>query len=250
VTSNSNGINRVVLCDLDDTLFDHSGATRDALAHVRTLSPRFEGWSLDELDQRHRVVLEDLHTEVLAGKWTIEDARIERFRRLMRHAGAAESDCGADVLHGLSWGYRGAYETAWRLVPGALALVQAIKRAGSRLVIVTNNVVREQKLKVDRGGLAPFVDCMVTSEEFGATKPDPRIIWHALERVNASAEHAVMFGDSLTTDIEAGRRAGVRVVWFNRVGAKSGDPTLAEVNSLEDPRTLELLNPEPGTLEL
>jgi putative hydrolase of the HAD superfamily len=234
-------LNRVVLCDLDDTLFDHSGATRDALAHVRTLAPHFGHWTLDELDDRHRVVLEELHKEVLAGQWTIEDARIERFRRLMCAAGAAESECGAELLHGLSWGYRGAYEVAWRLVPGALALVQAIKAAGARLVIVTNNVVREQKLKVDRGGLAPYVDVLVTSEEFGVTKPDPRIILHALERVGAAREQAVMFGDSLTTDIEGGRRAGVRVVWFNRFGAQSNDPTLAEVQSLEDPATLTAL---------
>jgi len=186
-------------------------------------------------------VLEELHKEVLAGQWTIEDARIERFRRLMLAAGATAGDCGAEVLHGLSWGYRGAYEVAWRLVPGALALVQAIKNSGAHLVIVTNNVVREQKLKVERGGLVPFVDALVTSEEFGATKPDPRIILHALERVGAAREDAVMFGDSLTTDIEGGRRAGVRVVWFNRFGAKSNDPTLAEVHSLEDPETLTAL---------
>jgi putative hydrolase of the HAD superfamily len=232
---------RVVLCDLDDTLFDHAGSTRDALAHVRTLSPHFGAWTLDEFDQRHRVILEELHKEVLAGQWTIEDARIERFRRLMIAAGADRDACGAGVLHDLSWGYRGAYEMAWRLVPGAMALVQAIKAAGAHLVIVTNNVVREQKLKVERGGLDPYIDALVTSEEFGATKPDPAIIRHALGRVNARPEQAVMFGDSLTTDIEAGRRAGVRVVWFNRFGAESGDPTLAEVSSLEDPRTLELL---------
>jgi len=101
VTSN---LNRVVLCDLDDTLFDHSGATRDALAHLRMISPRLSTWTLDEFDQRHRVVLEDLHTEVLAGKWTIEDARLERFRRLMRQSGAADNDRTPEALHGLSWG--------------------------------------------------------------------------------------------------------------------------------------------------
>lgn len=233
--------NRVVLCDLDDTLFDHSGATRDALAHVRTFAAHFGNWTLDEFDERHRVVLEELHKEVLAGQWTIEDARIERFRRLISAAGATEAECGADVLHALSWGYRGAYEEAWRLVPGALALVQAIKAAGARLVIVTNNVVREQRLKVERGRLDPYIDALVTSEEFGATKPDPAIILHALGRVGARREDAVMFGDSLTTDIEGGRRAGVRVVWFNRFGATSNDPTLAEVSSLEDPRTLTAL---------
>lgn len=234
-------LQRVVLCDLDDTLFDHAGSTRDALAHVRTLSPPLGAWTLDEFDRRHRDVLEELHKEVLAGQWTIEDARIERFRRLMVAAGATHDQCGAAELQGLSWGYRGAYEMAWRLVPGALALVQAIKTAGARLVIVTNNVVREQRLKVERGGLAPYVDVLVTSEEFGATKPDPAIIHHALARVHARPEQAVMFGDSLTTDIEAGRRAGVRVVWFNRFGASSGDPSLAEVRSLEDPSTLTAL---------
>jgi HAD superfamily hydrolase (TIGR01549 family) len=234
-------VTKAVLCDLDDTLFDHAGATRDALAHVRTLSAQLGRWSLDEFDREHRVVLEELHTEVLAGKWTIEDARIERFRRLMLGAGAAEHDCVPDVLHGLSWGYRRAYEEAWRLVPGALALVQRIKAAGARFVIVTNNVVREQRLKVDRGGLSEYVDALVTSEEFGVTKPDPRIIIHALERVNAAPENAVMFGDSLTTDIEGGRRAGVRVVWFNRFGAKSGDPSLAEVSSLDDEATIKAL---------
>lgn len=207
------------------------------------MSPPLSTWTLDEFDQRHRVVLEALHTEVLAGKWTIEDARIERFRRLMLQAGAHEDDCTPDVLHDLSWCYRGAYETAWRLVPGAFALVQAIKKSGAQLVIVTNNLAREQKLKIDRGGLAPFVDVLVTSEEFGAPKPDPRIILHALERVNAAPEQAVMFGDSLATDIEGGRRAGVRVVWFNRTGSNSGDPTLAEVSSLDEPGTLALLNP-------
>ena len=230
-------LNRAVLADLDDTLFDHAGSTRDALAHVRTLCPHFGTWTLDELDQRHRVILEALHTEVLAGQWTIEDARIERFRRLMLDAGASAGDCGATVLHGLSWGYRGAYEDAWRLVPGALALVQAIKASGAQLAIVTNNVVREQRLKVERGGLGPYVDVLVTSEEFGVTKPDPRIILHALDRVKAAPEDAVMFGDSLTTDIEGGRRAGVRVVWFNRFGAKSDDPGLSEVHSLEDAAT-------------
>jgi putative hydrolase of the HAD superfamily len=159
----------------------------------------------------------------------------------MRHSGALDSDSTAGVLHGLSWGYRRAYEDAWRLVPGAMALVQAIKASGARLVIVTNNVVREQRLKIDRGGLNPYIDALVTSEEFGVTKPDPRIILHALDRVNAAPEHAVMFGDSLSTDIAGGRRAGVRVVWFNRFGAKSDDPLLAEVSSLEDPATLRAL---------
>lgn len=220
-----------LLCDLDDTLFDHSGATRDALAVVRNTTGAFQVWSLDEFDRRHRVVLETLHLEVLAGRWTVEEARVERFRQLLLTAGVDESR--ADVLDGVSWGYRHAYEAAWRMIPGALELAAAAKAAGWRLVIVTNNVVREQQLKVERGGLTPFVDALITSEEFGASKPDPRIIHHAMARVAASPDESVVFGDSLTTDIAGARAAGVRAVWFNRWRLASPDPALTELHSLE-----------------
>ena len=221
---------RTLLCDLDDTLFDHSGSTRDALAVVRETTPAFQSWSLDQFDRQHRLVLEALHLEVLAGRWTVEEARVERFRQLLRTAGVEESR--SEVLERVSWAYRHAYEAAWRMIPGALALAAAAKADGWQLAIVTNNVVREQRLKVERGGLTPFVDVLVTSEEFGASKPDPRILHHAIDRVGGSADRAVVFGDSLSTDIAGARAAGVRAVWFNRTGAVSPDPMLREVHSL------------------
>ena len=222
---------RALLCDLDDTLFDHSGATRDALAVVREHAPAFHVWTLDEFDRHHRIVLEALHLEVLAGKWTVEEARVERFRQLLGTAGVVESR--VDVLDDLSWTYRRAYETAWRMIPGAVAFAAAVKDAGWQLAIVTNNVVREQRLKVERGGLTPYVDALITSEEFGASKPDPGIIHHAIARVGSTGDRSVVFGDSLTTDIAGGRAAGVRAVWFNRWRAVSPDAQLTEVHALE-----------------
>ena len=222
---------RVLLCDLDDTLFDHSGATRDALAEVRRQTPAFGVWTLDEFDRRHRVVLETLHLQVLAGRYTVEEARVERFRQLLGAAGVEESR--ADVLDGVSWSYRHAYEAAWRMVPGALSFVGLAKSASWRIVIVTNNVAREQRLKVERGGLTPFIDALVTSEEFGASKPDPAILWHGVQRGGGEVDGAVVFGDSLSTDIAGARAAGLRSVWFNRLGLASPDPSLREVDSLE-----------------
>lgn len=221
---------RTLLCDLDDTLFDHSGATRDALAVVRESAPAFQAWTLEEFDRQHRVVLETLHLQVLAGRWTVEQARVERFRQLLATAGVDESR--TDVLDGVSWAYRHAYEAAWRMVPGAVELATAVKAAGWHLVIVTNNVVREQRLKVERGGLTSLIDALVTSEEFGASKPDPRILHHAIERVGGAAEGAVVFGDSLITDVAGAHAAGLRAVWFNRWRAASPHASLIEVHAL------------------
>jgi HAD superfamily hydrolase (TIGR01549 family) len=224
-------VTRALFCDLDDTLFDHSGAARDALAVVQRDTAAFQAWDFDDFDRRHRVVLEALHVEVLAGKWTVEAARVERFRQLLAHAGTDETR--ATVLDALSWQYRGAYELAWRLVPGALELVTAATEAGWRVVIVTNNIVREQRLKIDRSGLAPFVHALVTSEEVGVSKPDPRIMTRALDVAGVLPQHAVVFGDSWSTDIAGAQAAGLRAVWFNRWAGTSLDPRIPEVKSLE-----------------
>jgi len=77
---------RAVLCDLDDTLFDHQRATRESLAIAVSGASCFVGWTLDEIDRRHRRLLEILHLDVLAGRLSIEEARVERFRRLVEEA--------------------------------------------------------------------------------------------------------------------------------------------------------------------
>jgi putative hydrolase of the HAD superfamily len=176
------------------------------------------------------VLLDRLHLEVLNGRMSIDDARIERFGTLVRDAGGASSP---ERAINLARCYRQTYERVWQVVPGALALAAAIRDAGLKLVIVTNNVVSEQRLKVDRCGLAPLIDVLLASEEAGFLKPDPRIFEIALSRVHARADEAVMLGDAWATDIEGARAAGIRAVWLNRRGLERPDRSVIEIQSLE-----------------
>jgi HAD superfamily hydrolase (TIGR01509 family) len=221
---------RAVLFDLDDTLFDHARATRVALATVCRDDPALGQWSIDELDRRHRLVLETWHQEVLAGRASIDQARIARFAELVGQAGGADASGRAAALASR---YRSVYETAWYTVAGARPLLEALASRGLRLAVVTNNVLREQQLKLARCGLAPFVEALVTSEEVGVQKPDPKIFQTALDRIGVSAPDATMVGDAWATDIEGARRAGVRPVWLNRFGDVSSDPSVGELRSLE-----------------
>lgn len=224
---------RVVLSDLDDTLFDHRRATGSALAHVREAAPAFGRWALQELEARHREVLEVLHADVLAGRMPVEAARAERFRRLLVAAGA---DRVAEQAADIALRYRDAYEGAWQPVAGAVAFARAVRDAGLALVIVTNNVVGEQRRKLDRCGLSELVDTLVTSEEVGAWKPDTRIFREAMARVGASTDETVMLGDAWQSDVAGARAAGIRAVWFNRFGSPSPDPSVPELQTL-DPAT-------------
>lgn len=230
---------RAVLCDLDDTLFDHTHASRCAVTALHGSVPEFGCWSIDELASRHRDCLEVMHQEVLAGRLSISAARTERFRRLLVEARIADAD---RIAPELARTYRSAYETGWQAVSGAAPLLAALKARGVRTAIVTNNVTEEQRLKLQFCRLADLVDELVTSEEVGVQKPDPRIFQVALERLGARADEAVMVGDAWATDIEGARAAGVRPIWLNRSGAVRVDPGVVEIRSLEPTeRTVELI---------
>jgi len=222
---------RGVLFDLDDTLFDHNFATIHALADLCVEEPAFTCWPVHELQARHSALLEEVHAQVLAGRMTIPAARHERFRRLLRDA------TNADVLDSrpthLAAFYRAAYEKAWQPVPGAVALLTALRAAGLRIGIVTNNVVAEQRDKLRRCGLDVLIDALVTSEETGSAKPDPAIFAVALEQLELTPQASVMVGDAWATDIIGAQNAGVRPVWFNWRGSASPDSTIAEMRSLE-----------------
>jgi len=212
----------VLLCDLDDTLFDHQHATRSALARLQASDARLQAWPLEELKTRHHILLEQFHQEVLAGRLSLDAAREQRFQALV----------GGGDASGLAQAYRDAYTTDWQEVSGAAALLTAMRARGWAIVIVTNNIVSEQRIKLARLGLAPLVDHLVTSEEVGVSKPDAGIFEQALARVSMAVNEAVMLGDAWRADVEGARATGIRPVWFNRHGATSPDPSVDELHAL------------------
>ncbi len=141
-----------VLFDLDDTLFDHRGCTRDALAEVRSRYPVLRSLSAEAIEREYSRLLEELHLEVLAGHPTLDEARIERFRRLLAFAGDA---VGSDAALAATV-CRAAYRAAWRPVDGALELLAAL-HGHSAIGIVTNNVAEEQRQKIAACGFEPHV---------------------------------------------------------------------------------------------
>jgi putative hydrolase of the HAD superfamily len=220
---------RTALFDLDDTLFDHRHCAQAALAGVRASHACFEALDQADLERRHAHILEELHLEVLARRLELDAARVERFRRLYQWAGL---EAGPELAAATAAAYRDAYVAARREVRGAAALLAAVGRHMT-VVIVSNNLLAEQQAKLRHCGLDRHVDVLVVSEEAGVSKPDPRIFEIALARAGGHPDDAVMVGDSWTNDIEGARTAGVRAIWFNPEGKTPPDPGVATIRSLE-----------------
>jgi putative hydrolase of the HAD superfamily len=222
---------RAVLLDLDDTLFDHRHGARQALESVRGAHECFASIAPADLERRHSEILEALHLQVLAGTLRLDDARRERFRRLFEGAGVVAAPA---LVEAAAAAYRDTYQTSWREVRGATALLQAL-RGRARVGIVSNNLTREQHEKLRFCGFDAHLDAVVISEEAGVSKPDPAIFRIALERIGAAADETVMIGDAWRTDIAGARAAGIRAIWFNPQGRPRPEPwpDVDEIASLE-----------------
>ncbi|HEV7807330.1 MAG TPA: HAD-IA family hydrolase [Solirubrobacteraceae bacterium] len=124
---------------------------------------------------------------------------------------------------------------AYPEVPDAL---RALRRAGHRLVVVSNWDVSLHDALRDTG-LATLVDGAISSAEAGAAKPDPRIFARALALAGAGtgagASGGLHAGDSLEHDVAGARAAGLRPVLVVRAGRPPPVPDgVAVIGSLAE----------------
>lgn len=214
---------RAVLIDLDDTLVDHQYAIRAALKSLHESDARLQALDYDYLVTEWQRLLEAMHDDVALGRVPIHESRMRRYHRFYEMAG---SPVTSDEVLAIADRHVAMYMSTRRIVPGADALMAALK-AHVPIAVVTNNTVVEQTEKLATFGLSAYVDHLITSEEVGVAKPDRVIFEHALERLGVGAAEAVMIGDSWENDVVGASRCGIRPIWLNRHGVACPDARLA-----------------------
>jgi 2-haloalkanoic acid dehalogenase type II len=85
----------------------------------------------------------------------------------------------------------------------------------TKLAVVTNCSIRLGRQAASR--VAVRWDCVMTAEEAGAYKPDPRPYRAALERLGVTAGEAAFVAGS-GYDLIGTAAVGIRTFWHNRVG--------------------------------
>lgn len=113
----------------------------------------------------------------------------------------------------------------WSLVPPGLKDAVARARAADLPVAIVSNSEGQLNALFARVGLAGAFDLVVDSGVLGIAKPDPRIFAHTLGHFGVRAEQALHLGDSIATDVDGGRAAGVRVALVDPHGHSEGRAT-------------------------
>ena len=144
-----------------------------------------------------------------------------------------------------------------RLFDDTLPTIQALRRRGYRLGLVSNTpwgtpeYLWENQLR--RFGLAPYFDVCLFSSVVGFRKPDTRILQTALARLGVEAPRALFVGDNPDADIPGARRLGMRAALVRRTAPPSattpappGRSPAADVTIESLTELLALLPPRPA----
>jgi putative hydrolase of the HAD superfamily len=124
--------------------------------------------------------------------------------------------------------------SAFADAPAALARA---RRAEIRVIVVSNWDISLGGV-LERVGLAPLIDGVITSAAVGARKPDPVIFARALALAGARPSECLHVGDSLAEDVAGARAAGIEAVLLDRgrdVVAPAGVRRIAGLDELALP---------------
>lgn len=115
-------------------------------------------------------------------------------------------------------------------VPGAHAVLAALRAAGLRLAIVSSAAYPPfVAWGLARYDLARYFGVVATSGDTGYYKTDPRLYAWALDRLAVAPACAVHIGDHARFDVGGAQAAGLRAILFDRGAARGLDPDRAGI---------------------
>lgn len=219
----------LVLFDLDDTLFAHRAAVAAGiLGHVAAQGGRGAAADPGSVVALWHALEEQHYHAYLAGQLDFAGQRSARARDFAAAHGVDLTEPAATAWFD---DYFTHYRAHWRLHDDALPCLDELARRipGVRFGLITNGERDYQSVKLTDTGLTGRLEHVVTSAEFGLSKPRPEIFRHACALFGVDPVRAVYVGDRLRTDAIGAAAAGLTGVWLDRVGSAGPVPPAADL---------------------
>jgi putative hydrolase of the HAD superfamily len=219
---------RAVLWDIDDTIFDYTGAERDgALAHFEAEGLLSAYGGSEQALGLWREVMEFHYDRFLAGELTFAEQRRERARDFLGRR--SMDDAEADAWFA---GYRAHFEaSAATAFPDVLPALNTLTPA-YRHGVLSNSSVAQQEPKLRRLGLRDRFECLLCSDELGHAKPAPEAFLAACDALGLPPREVAYVGDKPDTDARGADAAGLFGVWLDRAGRTPAPPDLRRITDL------------------
>lgn len=197
----------IVLIDADETIFDFYLSEKTAIMNT---CEEF-GIQADDSDVSvYSRINDTLWKELERGLITREELREERFRRWFDYLSVK-----ADVTN-FDAHYAENLSKCGFLIDGALEFLEELSLLCD-VYIVTNGLARTQRGRMNSSPAASYIKKMYVSEEIGYTKPDKRYFEYIFDDIGIyDISQFIILGDSLTSDMQGGRNAGIKTCLYKR----------------------------------
>ena len=193
----------VVLLDADETIYDFKLAERTALSEtLRAFSVEPTDEIIDEYSRGNLWCWKALER----GDITRAELKPLRFRMLFERIGREYRDYSQiNARYEVELSYCGF------MLPGALDFVKKLHNdCDVKIYIATNGLTVAQVGRFQRSGVAPYVDGIYISEQVGEGKPDKGYFDFIFNDIGLTDRgRVIILGDSLTSDMQGGRNAGI-----------------------------------------
>lgn len=192
--------------DLDDTILDFHKAERLAISRT------FRSFGLEPTDQvleRYHVINRQHWERLERGELTRDQVLTGRFQMLFEELGipAQPQAVAKGYEHNLGLGHY--------FLPGAKEALDTL-RGKYRLFLASNGTASVQHSRLTSAGLYPYFEKVFVSQALGANKPSRAFFDACAAQIPGfDPRKALMVGDSLTSDILGGIRAGLKTCWVN-----------------------------------
>lgn len=208
----------VVLLDADETVYDF------LLAEKTAVSRTFAQLGIEPTDE-----VVSLYSEcnlwcwkaLERGELSRENLKTHRFKMLFERIGADPVDFAA-----VNDSYLRNLAECGFMLPGATEFVKKLREEYDvKIYLATNGLTVPQTGRYVRSGIDRYVDGIYISEQIGASKPSKEYfdcIFADLGITDKS--RVIILGDSLTSDMQGGRNAGITTCRYLRGAEPDGDP--------------------------
>ncbi len=197
---------KFLFLDLDDTILDFHKAEEIALG--KTLR-HFGLEPTPEVCARYSKINKEHWERLERGELTREEVLVGRFHKLMTEYGIAADPerCARTYENFLSQGHY--------FLPGAEEALENLSKK-YLLYLASNGTAKVQAGRLKSANISHYFKKIFISQEIGFNKPDLKYFEGCFREIpDFDRSLAMIVGDSLTSDILGGIRAGIATCWVN-----------------------------------
>ena len=199
---------KTVFLDLDDTILDFG------LAEHKAIRAAFSEVGLEPTDS---VVAR--YVEINRACWAgLERGELEREEVLLRRFELLYGELGVDISPKETQAiYAERLGSFHDFLPGGLELLREFEKCGKYdLYIASNGIYRVQAPRIKDSGISGFFKDIFISEKIGYNKPAREFFDVCASRIEGyNPRETIIVGDSLSSDIQGGKNAGILTCHFN-----------------------------------